>query len=65
MVYCGVTPPYPIPMHPIEGDDSHIGSQNHDALGSYTWRHRDISRFGAGSVTTGQPDDAYTRYGED
>jgi len=65
MFHCGVTPPYLSFSHPIEGDESGRGSLNHNVLGSYTWRHRDISRVSAGLVATGQPNDAITRYGKD
>jgi hypothetical protein len=50
--------------HPTEGDDSRRGSGNCNVLGGYTRRGRDIDRIGAGAVTTGQSDDAITRYGE-
>jgi hypothetical protein len=39
------------PSHPTEGDNSGQGSQNRDALGSYTWRYRDIGQASAGSFT--------------
>jgi hypothetical protein len=65
MVYLGVTPPYLSLSYPTEGDDSGIGNRNCDALGSYTRSHRDIDQVGAGSVATGQPDDATAIYGED
>jgi hypothetical protein len=64
MVYCGVTPPYPSLAHPTEGDDLGKGSRYCDALGSYTKRHKNIDWVGAGTVTTGQSDDAARRYGE-
>jgi hypothetical protein len=65
VVYCGVTSPYPSPTHPTEGDDSSGGGRNCNAPRSYTRRGRDIDRIGIGAVTTGQPDDAIARYGQD
>jgi hypothetical protein len=53
MIYYGVTSPYPIPTHPVEGDDLGRGSQNCDVLGNYTKRHRDIDWIGIGVVATG------------
>jgi hypothetical protein len=62
MVYCRDTSPYMSLAHPIEGDDSSRGRRNGDALGIYTWRHRDIGQVSVDSVVTDQPNDVAARY---
>jgi hypothetical protein len=63
MVYYVVTSPYLGSTHPTKGDDSRGGSRNFHALGSYARMGKDIGKFGAGVVATGQPNDATARYG--
>jgi hypothetical protein len=60
----GFASPYLSPTYPTEGDYSGRSNGDCDALGGYTRRRRDIDRFGTGTVSAGQPNDAIARYGK-
>jgi hypothetical protein len=64
MVHYGVAPPYLSPSHPTKGDDSSRGSQNRDAIGSYTRSCKNIDHVGAGVVTTSKPKNLVSIYGQ-
>jgi hypothetical protein len=64
MVYYGVTPPYPSPTHPAEGDESSRDHRYCNVLKGYTRRDRDIGRIDTCVVPIGQYNNAVIRYGE-